>query len=129
MVVGCEGSYEKMGVCDVPAYDPNEGRPYNLSDPNMPFCPEPQEGARRFNQDDIEKLRRRLEGPDACELRELGVARGIARRLREEMIYGTPTTGQPYREQDVPTSQNLPLFMEFVFEILAGKKDIGEGYE
>lgn len=110
------------------AYDPDEGRPYNLSDPRMPFCPEPQ-GPRSFNEDDVEALRRRLEGPDACELRELDAARDIARRLRGELIYGTPTTGQPYSEQDVPTSLNLPLFMEFVFEILVGREDPGGAFE
>ncbi len=81
-------------------YDSEERQPYNLSDPRMPFCPEPDQGARSFNEADVEALQRRMSGPDACELRELDIARGIARRLRAELIYGTPTTGQTYTEQD-----------------------------
>jgi hypothetical protein len=57
----------------------------------------------------------------------LDTARGIARRLRAEMIYGTP--GQPYTEQDVPTARNLPMFMGFIFEILTGRADSGERFE
>jgi len=59
----------------------------------------------------------------------LEIARGIARRLRAELIYDTPTTGRTFTEQDVPTSRNLPLFMEFVFEMLTGRKDPGESFE
>ncbi len=104
-------------------HDPNEGRGYNLSDPQMPFCPEePDGGARSF---DPEELRALLTGPHACELRELELARGTARRLRAELIYGMPASAQVYGEEDVPTSRNLPMFMEFIYEVLTGEKDPG----
>ncbi len=102
-------------------HDPSEGgRGYNLSDPQMPFCPGEQ-GARSLGSA-AEDLERRLKGPDACELRELDLARGTARRLRAELIYGMPANAQLYDEQDVPTSLNLPMFMEFVYELLVGQK-------
>jgi hypothetical protein len=47
----------------------------------------------------------------------LDLARGVARRLRAELIYGMPTEAQVYEEQAVPTSRNLPMFMEFVFKL------------
>jgi hypothetical protein len=106
----------------VATHDPNDERQgYNRSDPRMPFCPEdPRVGAHKFDAVDYEQ---RLTGPHACELRELEVTRGIARRLRAELIYGMPASAQLYDEQDVPTSRNLPMFMDFIFEILTGKKD------
>jgi hypothetical protein len=110
------------------SYDPSEGGEYNLSDPHMPFCPEDQ-GVRSAGDYQQALEARRKGSPHACELRELDEARGIARRLRTEMIYGMPTEAQIYEESDVPTSRNLPLFMEFVFEILTGSKDPGPQYE
>ena len=74
-------------------------------------------------------LEARLSGPHACELRELDLARDIARRLRTELIYGMPAEAQVYDERDVPTSRNLPMFMVFVFEVLTGKEDPGPLYE
>jgi hypothetical protein len=74
-------------------------------------------------------LEARLSGPHACELRELDLARDIARRLRTELIYGMPAEAQVHDERDVPTSRNLPMFMEFVFEVLTGKEDPGPLYE
>jgi hypothetical protein len=41
----------------------------------------------------------------------------LARGLRAELIYGMPTEAQVYEEQAVPTSRNLPMFMEFVFKL------------
>jgi hypothetical protein len=105
----------------VPTHNPNEGQGYNLSDPQQPFCPEdPRVGAHKL---DAEEYRQRLVGPHACELRELDVTRGIARRLRAELIYGMPASAQIYDEDSVPTSRNLPMFMDFIFEVLTGKKD------
>jgi hypothetical protein len=75
----------------VATHDPNDERQgYNRSDPRMPFCPEdPRVGAHKFDAVDYEQ---RLTGPHACELRELEVTRGIARRLRAELIYGMPAS-------------------------------------
>jgi hypothetical protein len=36
-----------------------------------------------------------------------------------------PAEAQIYGEQDVPTSRNLPLFMQFLYEVLTGKPDPG----
>jgi hypothetical protein len=106
-------------------HERGERRGYNLSDLQMPFCPE-ERGARPLGSDrDRAALEARLSGPHACELRELDLARDIARRLRTELIYGMPAEAQIYGEDDVPTSRNLPMFMEFVFEVLTGKKDPG----
>jgi hypothetical protein len=110
----------------VSSHDPNEGGGYNLSDPTMPFCPEEDRGARRL---DAEELRQRLRSPHACELRELDLARGIARRLRSELIYGMPASAQVYTENSVPTSRNLPMFMKFIFELVTGEEDPGLGSE
>jgi hypothetical protein len=110
-------------------HDQGEGRGYNVSDPQMPFCPDPEEVGARPPGDSLGNLQARLRGPHACELRELDIARGIARRLRSELIYGMPAEAQVYEESNVPTSRNLPLFMEFVFEILTGSKDPGPQYE
>ena len=107
------------------ADDPREDQAYNRSDPQMPFCPRPDEGARPFSREDIDALMRQRSEPDDCELTELEITRGIARRLRAELIYAMPSTAQMYEERDVPTSQNLPMFMEFVFELLTGTKDPG----
>jgi hypothetical protein len=107
--------------------DPSEGRGYNLSDPQRPFCP--GEGGARALGSYVGDLEARLTGPHACELKELDLARGIARRLRTELIYGMPAEAQVYSERDVPTSLNLPMFMEFVFEVLTGTKDPGPTYE
>jgi hypothetical protein len=68
-------------------------------------------------------------GPHACQLRELDLARDIARRLRSELIYGMPDEAQAYKEDDVPTSLNLPMFMEFVFKVITGREDPGGLYE
>jgi hypothetical protein len=75
--------------------------------------------------DSVGDLEARLSGPHACQLRELDLARDIARRLRTELIYGMPAEAQVYDERDVPTSRNLPMFMGFVFEVLTGKEDPG----
>jgi hypothetical protein len=107
--------------------DQGEGEGYNLTDPQMPFCPE-DSGGRSFGSSTGD-LEARLRGPHACELRELDLARDIARRLRSEMIYGMPAEAQIYDERDVPTSRNLPMFMEFVFEVLAGTEDPGPLFE
>jgi hypothetical protein len=109
----------------VSSYDPNEGRRYNLSDPQMPFCPDETGPSARPLGDSLEEWEARRSGPHACELRELDLARGVARRLRAELIYGMPAEAQVYEEQDVPTSRNLPLFMEFVFKVLTGTEDPG----
>jgi hypothetical protein len=108
-------------------HDQREGRGYNVSDPQMPFCPN-EAGARPL-EDSVGYLETRLRGPHACELRELDLARGVAQRLRSELIYGMPTEAQVYEEQAVPTSRNLPMFMEFVFKVLTGKKDPRPLYE
>jgi hypothetical protein len=109
--------------------DPSERRGYNLSDPQMPFCLD-EAGVRHFGDSAaMESFEARLRGPHACELRELDLARDIARRLRTELIYGMPAAAQIYEEQDVPTSLNLPMFMEFVFEVLSGREDPGGLYE
>ena len=108
-------------------HDQGEGRGYNLSDPQRPFCPQ-EPGARPLGAS-REAFEARLSGPHACELRELDLARGVARRLRSELIYGMPAEAQIYDEQDVPTSLNLPMFMKFVFEVLTGTKDPGEEFE
>ena len=111
------------------ARDPNERRGYNFSDPQMPFCPD-EAGVCHFGDPAaMESFEARLRGPHACELRELGEARDIARRLRTELIYGMPTEAQAYDEQDVPRSLNLPMFMEFVFKVLTGKEDPGGQFE
>ena len=107
--------------------DQGEGQGYNLSDPQMPFCPE-DSGARSLGSS-AGDLEARLRGPHACELRELDLARDIARRLRSEIIYGMPAEAQIYDERDVPTSRNLPMFMELVFEVLTGREDPGGLYE
>jgi hypothetical protein len=107
----------------VSTHDPNEGRGYNRSDPLRPFCPEDaHEGARKL---DPEAVLQRRTSPHACELTELDVARGIARRLRSELIYGMPASAQLFDEASVPTSRNLPMFMEFIFEVLTGTKGPG----
>ena len=102
-------------------HDQREGRGYNVSDPQMPFCLEDR-GARSLGSytGDLEA---RMRGPHACELRELDLARDMAHRLRTELIYGMPAEAQIYDERDVPTSRNLPMFLGFVFEILTGKED------
>jgi hypothetical protein len=105
--------------------EPDERPGYNRVDPRSPFCLESDQGARSFSSEDVEALMRRKRGPDACELTELDITRGIARRLRAELIYGMPADAQLYTEQDIPTSRNLPMFMEFIFELLAAKKDPG----
>ena len=107
--------------------DQGEGQGYNLSDPQMPFCPE--DSGARFLGSDAGDLEARLRSPHGCELRELDLARDIARRLRTEMIYGMPAEAQIYDERDVPTSRNLPMFMEFVFEVLTGREVPGGLYE
>ncbi len=107
--------------------DQGEGQGYNLSDPQMPFCAE-DSGARSLGSS-AGDLEARLRGPHGCELRELDLARDIARRLRSEMIYGMPAEAQIYDERDVPTSRNLPMFMEFVFEVLTAREDPGGLYE
>ena len=73
-------------------HDQGEGRGYNLSDPQMPFCREDQ-GARSLGSytGDLEA---RMRGPHACELRELDLARDMAHRLRAELIYGMPAEAQ-----------------------------------
>jgi hypothetical protein len=104
--------------------DPNERRGYNLSDPQMPFCPD--QGVRHSGDPALmESFRARRSGPHACELRELDLARDIARRLRAELIYGMPAAAQVYEEHSVPTSRNLPMFMKFLFEVLTGTQDPG----
>ena len=110
-------------------HDQGEGRGYNLSDPEMPFCLEETGASARSLGDSVGDLEARLSGPHACELRELDLARDIARRLRTELIYGMPAEAQVYDERDVPTSRNLPMFMGFVFEVLTGKEDPGSLYE
>jgi hypothetical protein len=40
-----------------------------------------------------------------------------------------PAEARIYDERDVPTSRNLPMFMEFIFEVLTGTKDPGGRYE
>src|SRR5215203_1664433 len=107
--------------------DQGEGQGYNLSDPKMPFCPK-DSGARSLGSS-AGDLEARLRGPHACELRELDLARDIARRLRSELIYGMPAEAQIYDERDVPTSRNLPMLMGFVFEVLTGKEDPGPLFE
>ena len=104
-------------------HDQGEGQGYNLSDPQMPFCLEDR-GARSLGSysGDLEAPMR---GPQACELRELDLARDMAHRLRTELIYGMPAEAQIYDERDVPTSRNLPMFMGFVFEVLTGKEAPG----
>jgi hypothetical protein len=110
-------------------HEQGEGRGYNLTDPQMPFCPDPEDvGARRLGSA-AGDLEARISGPHACELRELDLAQGIARRLRTEMIYGMPAEARIYDERDVPTSRNLPMFMEVIFEVLTGTKDPGGRYE
>jgi hypothetical protein len=104
-------------------HDQGEGQGYNLSDPQMPFCPD-DSGARSLGSY-TGGLEERLRGPNACELRELDLAREMAHRLRTELIYGMPAEAQIYDERDVPTSRNLPMFMGFVFEVLTGKEDPG----
>jgi len=113
------------------SYDPREGEGYNLSDPHMSFClGEAGPSVRRLGDSAArESLEARLSGPHACELRELDLARDVARRLRTELIYGMPAEAQVYDEQDVPTSLNLPMFMEFIFKALTGKEDPGEQFE
>jgi hypothetical protein len=66
-----------------------------------------------------------LRSPHACEIRELDLACGIARRLRSELIYGMPASAQVYTEDNVPTSRNLPMFMKFIFELVTGVEDPG----
>jgi hypothetical protein len=109
--------------------DPNVRRGYNLSDPRMPFCPEEADVRRLGDPAAMESLEVRLSGPHACELRELDLARDIARRLRTELIYGMLAAAQIYEEYDVPTSLNLPMFMEFIFEVLTGTQDPGPLFE
>jgi hypothetical protein len=109
--------------------DQSERRGYNLSDPQMPFCPD-EAGVRHFGDSAaMENFEAWLSGPHACELRELDLARDIARRLRTELIYGMPAEAQVYDERDVPTSRNLPMFLEFVFEVLTGTQDPGPLFE
>jgi hypothetical protein len=95
----------------------------------MPFCPDETGPSARPLGDSLGDWEARRSGPHACELRELDLARDIARRLRTELIYGMPAEAQVYDERDVPTSRNLPMFMEFVFEILTGREDPGGLYE
>jgi len=95
----------------------------------MPFCPDPEGPTARPLGDYRGDLEARLSGPHGCELRELDLARDIARRLRTEMIYSMPAESQAYEEQDIPTSRNLPMFMEFVLEAITGRKDPGGLYE
>ena len=102
--------------------DPSKGRGDNLSDPQMPFCPDQGVG-HSGDPALMESFRARRSGPHACELRELDLARGVARRLRAELIYGMPAEAQVYEERDVPTSRNLPMFLKFVFEVLTGRED------
>ena len=110
-------------------HDQGEGRGYNLSEPQMPFCPDEASVTHFGDSAAMESFKARLSGPHACELRELDLARGVARRLRAELIYGMPAEAQVYDEKDVPTSRNLPMFMEFVFEVLTGNEDPGGLYE
>jgi hypothetical protein len=113
----------------VSSYDPSEGGGYNLSDPHMPFCPD-EASVRHFGDPAaMESFKARLSGPHACELQELDLSRDIARRLRTEMIYGMPAAVQIYEEDDIPTSLNLPMFMEFIFEVLTGTQDPGGQFE
>lgn len=100
---------------------------YNRTDPRAPFYRDPNKaGARSFNQDDLEALKRRASGPDAAELVELTSARNVARLLRAELIYGNPTNGKAYEEGDVPTSRNLPMLLEFLYTELTGAKYPGD---
>lgn len=108
--------------------NPSGRRQRNLSDPRTSYCldEESEGGARPL---DFEDLKRRENDPYACELQELDLSRGIALRLRTELIYGYPTVAGDYTEENVPTSRNMPMLMEFLFEVLTGKKDPGPGTE
>jgi hypothetical protein len=78
-------------------HEQGEGQGYNTSDPQMPFCPEGP-GARPLGNYRAD-LAAWLRGPNARELRELDLARGIARRLRSELIYGMPAEAQVYEDR------------------------------
>ena len=108
---------------------PEESPRYNWTDPEMPFCIEPDPGIHTFRPEALQALEDRRRSPYACELKELDETRDIARRLRLELIYGMPDDAEQYTEMEVPTSLNLPMFMEFIFEALTKKKDPGPTFE
>lgn len=104
-----------------------EHQGYNRTNPRAPFYRDTNKaGARSFNQGDLEDLKRRRSGPDAADLAELDSARDVARILRTDLIYGYPTNCESYDESDVPTSRNLPMFLEFLYTELTGQKYPGD---